>query len=776
MRRYPSVLLLLELFLLSNFSLAEGNGTSGVTSSGKPVVRLLVLLPLSEKALNQNRAWEIGPEILPGAQLAVEQINNNSTLLQNCTLNLHVVSIDLCIKDAFTSNINATTPFAEIAANVRNASNILGMVGGPFCPLLLRRIVSPLASRELISLFQLSGTTGVSARDPRHINYHNNLNFISPSVDVHYEAIYAMMREFHWKKLYVIAETFNNVTRIRGSVGLDITFSKVQSDLNLTFQNLRRSMKKIVFASVDLDDAVAMLCFAHAGSLTYPNYVWLFHDLTSSALLQHNSSCGTKALQEVLQGVFFLRFPFQQSSPKAELVSGDIYSDYYDKYTSRLSEGRLQPNLYANIMYDSVWAFALTLNESLSQSGTSLPDFLRMRGKQKLMESMNKVLRKISFEGAAGSIDFSDLEVNGKVEIFFSDDPIGTYHWASANISLKDSMSNIPSDKLEFRFALIPISLAITLATVVLICLLMTTVILGLFIYFRNEADIKATSPRLSYIMFLGCYLLFGSTLLHSLTGAFPIIGVVAVRSVCGAVIIGDSLGINLIFTTVLLRMLRVHRIFSHFGKTGKLWSDKVMTLIIMLVVAGDVVLILVWSLVDTFEAIQIISYQFDANPPFYEIRQFCHSEHLHVWLGILLGKLGILFVIVLALAIKTRKIRRSNFKDTKKVNIYIFLAVLVVTMPMALFFMLKSTNSLLGTYLTLYLVFGLVGLFCQLFLFLPKVTSPILKRYGYEVTYSSKKRRRTITKRPSKPNIRLSLQMQFSTSMPTSFKSSHPC
>ena len=750
----------------SNFSLAAGNGTRSMTyssSSSKPVLNLLVLLPLSEDAQNQNRAWERGKEILPGATLAVDQINNSSTLLQNCTLGLHVISIDLCIPDTFTSNINAMTAFADVVTGASNDLNIVGVVGGPFCPELLRRIVSPLASRESVSLFQLSGSTAVSARSTKNINIHNRLNFITPSLEVHYEAVYAMMREFHWNKLYVIAKTFDNATEIRGRKGLNITYSEFTSDMNLLFQNLRRSMKKIVFASVGVDDAVEMLCFAHSKSLVYPGYVWLFHDFTSTTLLQHNSSCGRKAIKEALQGVFFLRFPFQQGSPKAELVSGDTYSHYYDDYTSRLS-GNLQPNLYANVMYDSVWAFALTLHASLTQNGISLPD---SRGKQKLVKNMNDILHKIIFEGATGSINFSDLEVNGIVQILFSEVLIGTYHWASMNISLNDSIvSSMTGDEFDFHYKLISIYLAIFLAFVVLICLLMTTIIMGLFIYFRNDANIKASSPYLSYIMFFGCYMLFGSTLLHSLSGAFPMKGVIAVRSVCGAVIIGDSLGINLIFTTVLLRLLRVYRIFSHFGKTGKIWSDKIMILIIVLIVMGDIVLILVWSFVDTFEAIQVIDFQYLANPPFYEIRQFCHSDHLSVWLGILLGKLGILLVIVMALAIKTRNIRRSNFKDTKKVNIYIFLAVLVVIMPMALFFMLKSTRSVLGTYLTLYVVFGFVGVLCQLLLFVPKVISPILKKYGYEVAFSVDKRGKTVIKRSSKPNSKFNSQLQFSTSI----------
>ena len=750
------LVLLMSLYLHWDGSSVVGNGEpSSLDYDSNTVVSLMVMLPLSEDAINQSQAWERGQEILPGAMVAVDQINNSSKLLHNCTLRVYPVCIDLCIEDAFSSNINATIPFIDMVNGVGRTSNILGMVGGPFCPELLRKIVSPIASRVL---FQLSGSTAVTAHASTK-KYENSINFITPSVKVYYEAVYAMMQEFHWESLFLIANSFNDTISIKGSDNLNITFREFSSDLYPLFQDLRISSKKIVFVSVGLADAGAILCYAHSRSLIYPHYVWIFHDLTPSALVEHNTDCGADVMQEALQHVFFLRFPFKQNSPKTEIVSGYSYQSYYSDYIAQLS-GQHKPNVYANVLYDAVWAFALTLNASLSRSDISLPDFLRTRGKQSLVGEMNKVVSNVSFEGATGSIDLSHSEVNGVVEIMLcvnsSTIPVGTYSWTKGSIVLNHSLvTDVTSDKHACHFTLIPFSLAISLATFMILCLVMTTVILGLFIYFRNEADIKASSPPLSYIMFLGCYLLFGSTLLHSVTGAFVVEGEVAVHSLCGAKIIGNIVGINLIFTTMLLRLLRIYRVFSYFGKTGKIWSDQIMALAVLLVVMVDVAIILVWSSVDNYRSKEFSFYHPFSDPPFYEIRQFCYSQYLSVWLGMLLGKLGILFVIVIFLAFKTRKIRRSNFKDTKKVNIFIFLTIMVVVLPMTLFFLLQSTRNVKGTYLTVYIVFGLAGVLCQLFLFVPKVTSPILKTYGYEVTYSRQKRRRTISKCASEPSFK---------------------
>ena len=61
-------------------------------------------------------------------------------------------------------------------------------------------------------------------------------------------------------------------------------------------------------------------------------------------------------------------------------------------------------------------------------------------------------------------------------------------------------------------------SAAITavLLTIEAVLIILTTVILILFLYYRNAPEIKATSPYLSLIMFLGCYFLFAHGMIEA--------------------------------------------------------------------------------------------------------------------------------------------------------------------------------------------------------------------------------------------------------------------
>lgn len=724
-------------------------------------VKILLMLPLSDIS-SETVIWDRGREILPGAELAVEKINNNSHILPDCNLKLVTIGIDTCDQDQFANNVQALIPFAEIASDP--TSNVLGIVGGPFCPPLLSRLVSPLASREEVHLFQMSGSTAGTVHKENE-----DIHFITPSIELYYETVYAMSDLFNWSKIYIISDTFfQGVTSVKGSSELNVTFRQFfSSSSGSLFSDLRHSEKTIVFASLlNPQDAVNVLCQAGNQSLIYPHYTWIFHDISPALIRASNKGfCDELALEEAMNGVFFLQFPFE--SPNTTLVSGDVFSDYHAEYMSRLT-ATLSSNSYANVVHDAIWAFSLVLNLSLATRNQSLADLLDGGEKQALIELMDRTLPNVSFQGASGDIRFSERVVNDAVNIYFHYNDSTTYagrYVTSSNITLAGAvLSLVSSDTLSYVYLLIPIPITAILVASISICLVLTSLVLALFIYFRKDPDIKATSPVLSSFMFLGCYLLFVSTLIHVIRGVVVVTGVWRVL-VCGAIILGDSLSVNIIFITLLLRMLRVYRIFSHFGKTSKLWSNRNMVCVVGVVALLDMGVILVWSFLDTFTVIDSVTFQPYASPPQYQVKQFCHSNHLNIWLGIVLGKLGLLFAIVLFLAIKTRKIRRSNFKDTKKVNIYIFFTVMVVITSMTLFSVFLATENILAAHLMIYIAFGSTGLLCQIFLFVPKVISPLLKRYGYQVSYDTNTGRRMLRKKQeSRPSVTAMLTSNYFT------------
>ena len=87
----------------------------------------------------------------------------------------------------------------------------------------------------------------------------------------------------------------------------------------------------------------------------------------------------------------------------------------------------------------------------------------------------------------------------------------------------------------------------------------------------------------------------------------------------------------------------------------------------------------------------------------------------------------GVIVLLVMFLAIQTRHVKQ-NFKDTKKVNVYIFTTVTVLAVVLPLWYVFENTrvNSLIGGHIALTVGFLSVGALCELFLFAPK-TIPLL-------------------------------------------------
>ena len=580
------------------------------------------------------------------------------------------------------------------------------------------------------------------------------------------------MRKLEWKRVLIVYDTFFNLTHIHNYTSLtesiDISYNENYNDTTTMIHQIRQSEKNIVYLTVRARQAVNLLCAAYEHAMVWPHYMWILQDHSVVDLFMHtNNRCTTEMLQEALQSTVLLRLQREQKNASMQLDMGYSYETYQRQYMDILNElgENLMYNEFSNIMHDSVWAFAWALNDSLntvSENNMTLIDFIRLFGKKQLSYIMEKNLRSLSFEGVSGHVHYNNEDhIEAMVDIYlvFNNTEItaGSYNQLLGDLSLKmPNQIPIIDDKLESRYRLIPFPVTVLLIVVVSLCLVLTTVLFILFIKYRKYSEIKATSPYLSLLMFLGTYLILIATLIQAIMTAVRL-GASATNNVlssalCGSVIMGNIIGINLIFSTLLLRMLRVYRIFSYFGRTGKIWSDKVLVVIVLLIVVGDMVLLLIWFFVDPFMMRSITRYIYEHHdtPPYYEIRQYCTSNKIAVWFALIFGKVGVLFAFVLFLAIKTRKIQRENFKDTKKVNIYIFVTVLIVATLIPVWFLLEGTGNVQGMGIVIYIAFGATGLLNQLMLFTPKVFPPMLRSLGYNVCLSprSKYQKATIKRR----------------------------
>ena len=730
--------------------------TSANTTRTEDIVKLklLVLLPLSRPTNDEGKIvqkWERGLEMFPGAQIAADTINRDPHLLNGYELELVNVNVDSqCLSLHEYSVGEALFPFANGTLD----NDIVGMLG-LFCDRLLR-ILSPLAGRSHFGLFQLSGTISTDVRGQRQRYTH--LNFIVPSEAAYYETLFNLMRKLDRKRVLIIDNDIFNKSSVRNSTllrqNLSISYLEFSSDVSTMSKEIRMSEKTIVFVSATLKQTADLMCAVYDDGLVWPQYMWIIQHYKLRDILSYQTgSCSKENLKQALNHSLFLKFQNEQADTLKKLVTESTYETYTQRYMQILNESSdvLNYNEYANVMHDSVWSFALALNRSLDrilQFNMTIMDFVNKFGREELTNSIEKKLPSLSFNGVSGHVQFNeDYDVEANVSVTLAncdgtDTTIGFYDQELRKLYLNNLLLPpvLPSDKLPDKYKQIPVTATILLIILVILSLLLTTIISMLFIKYRKYSEIKATSPYLSLLMFVGTYLILISTLVQAiLTAIVSPVDNVASAALCSSVISGNIIGINLIFATLLLRMLRIYHVFSYFGKTGKCWSDKFLIIIVLLVACGDVILLLVWFSVDPFTIKETIVTVTDnaPDPPYYEVSQYCSSNQIAVWFSITFVKMGILFAIVLILAIKTRKIQRANFKDTKKVNIYIFTTVLIIATLIPLWFLLKETRNEIGTGIVICVSFGTTGLFNQLMLFSPKVLPPLLNSMGLKHTYT---------------------------------------
>ena len=124
-----------------------------------------------------------------------------------------------------------------------------------------------------------------------------------------------------------------------------------------------------------------------------------------------------------------------------------------------------------------------------------------------------------------------------------------------------------------------------------------------------------------------------------------------------------------LIIATVLVKLIRVYHIFNRVQAKiiGKQSSDIFLAGYVLLILLPLIIILIIWTIADPFSSI------YRPSPQSGFIQKTCLSKYITIWLFLVVLYMVLLFSVLAIAAIKSRKIRQKNFKDTKKVNIFIF-------------------------------------------------------------------------------------------------------
>ena len=671
------------IILLTSTGLARVHATD---------LHLIVGLPLQLDMGATSASWERGWQILPGAQIAVESINDRPDILPGHRLHITAVDIGSCKaqnNDFLLQIINATY-------YQNNVSTFIGAVG-IFCPtevLMFANEDGDSCVQEKLMKENLKMITGLT-------NSHGGSNH-NPSLKM-ITTFLEFLDALEWKNLAVITETrstyyFSYFTErlLRQSMvhNRNVSFSvyTYTSSIRLSCLNLPR----ISLVSISEPSIAELICNAYIENMTWPEHIWIIHTHRFEAIVNSNAPCD---LGLALENVFFLI----EKAPVTYFTNKSVYNE---KYLSKLpSNQKIGTNVYSIILHNLVWSLAL----QVAVTNTTLTGEFQPGIGMRVPTTRQPIVLITQIRN-------------------LTEATVATY---SDKLSFSDPsfVTNAPSDKLltvvEGGSA---IYTAVFLTEIVAGFLFVTSMLIG-YSCFRNTLEVKSTSFSLSMLVFLGFYLVlvYLSILLYFhqplATSSETLNGL------CISLNWFSGLGISsaLILGTNLVKLLRVYYIFSKSASTrlSKRCTDSYLALYVLLVISPLVLIHVTWNVVDPYLGVFKISTELDVI----RIEKQCNSNYSFLWYGLLIVYMTIIFVSLLVVAFKSRKIHNKHFKDTKKVTILVCYYFLDIVLALTLWRIIYTRVNAYFAAIILHIGHITALLVFQGSLFAPKVIPPLAQR-----------------------------------------------
>ena len=269
------------------------------------------------------------------------------------------------------------------------------------------------------------------------------------------------------------------------------------------------------------------------------------------------------------------------------------------------------------------------------------------------------------------------------------------------------------------------------LAFEIVVSALIVTCFLFLYIVYRNEPEIKSTSLSLSLFMFFGCYLTLVYLILLLISDQpNDTVDLSFYTNLCTLLQWTSGLGIPvpMIVATLLIKLIRIYYIFNKFATTGpapvgKQWSDMFLALLVLVTISPNLLILIIWTASDTYTIKLHYSMQ---NQEYIEVDKQCDSDHLLIWIACWIVYLMLLLIALVVVAFKTRKVRLRHYKDTKKVNAFIFILNLNIFFTVSYWALLRFITKRHVSGIISHIGHSALVIFCQALLFAPKVFPPL--------------------------------------------------
>ena len=549
-------------------------------------------------------------------------------------------------------------------------------------------------SRILKSILEkLNFSVLIVSLEPNYLKSKEVINF-TPSTVQYVNRLFIFLKSLTWNKIGLITKysyTNSNILRkcfVDVSKKEKFTISEIVSgqyvSVNKVLNKVQESGAKVLV--VLTEEAPHILCAAYARGMVWPYYGWIIYGYTSPDITNFPACTGSFSYLE-----------------------GTVFPTYYTYPTTKAS----LEDTAVGLLYKAS-AQATLLNTDLKTALLRLP-----------------------VPGIQPNLTFYDIQ-NNTPAVYFLQVRNGTATRVATvlNGTVAENQwlqeEQLPRGRLPVRVNTVyPTWLA---AIEVIVSGSLITLTLFLYIYYRNEPEIKATSWTISLLMLLGCYVL--NFYLITITTRASSKPTEAINLCILAIwISGIGIPLPLVLAVQLVKLARVYRIFYNYSKLGRHCSNSALVIYVLLLITPNIAILLFITVQNDYRWLVVTIVHRD----YAELLYVCTGDLGYYYIGMASHDI-LLATCVAVAAIKTRKLRQKDFRDAKKINIFLFMIITFGIFGLVLYKLSYDRDQYLAALITLHtLNCSLIG-FTLGFLFLPKLYPLVLRNIRLLLQQHTKK------------------------------------
>ncbi|XP_065572000.1 gamma-aminobutyric acid type B receptor subunit 2-like isoform X2 [Artemia franciscana] len=576
-------------------------------------------------------------------------------------------------------------------------------------------------------------------------NYPNFFRLV-PSENALNEPRIQLLKYFNWTRVGILYQTDPKFSLAHNHLLSELEHSDIEvpesqsfvDDLVTPLGKLREKDVRIILGNFNSSWARKVFCHAYAMGIYGKRYQWIIAGPQQEQwwLEDSHSECSLKELLTALEGVIVVEV--QSLTDKGlRTISGLTSSEYAAQYNALRGGEYTKFHGYA---YDALWTIALAIDtvsyrmrqrHSRVYRNQSLADFsYRSSFWEKLFLD---ALRTTSFNGVTGSVKFTDNEREGYIVIKqFQDDreeKVGLFDGLSNELAVYErtiywSGGRPPKDRTLQIIVKSRVNRTIfsILSTISSLGILLALIFLAINIRYRNQRNIKMSSPYLNNVIIVGCFLTYTSVILLGLDSGLT--SEAALPVICTARVWTLMAGFTLAFGSMFSKTWRVHSVFTDIKMNKKAIKDYKLFMVVGILLAVDMAIMITWQVIDPFyrETKTLDPYPDTSNEDI-EItpeNEYCKSHHMTIFVGCIYGYKGLLMVYGCFLAWETRNVNIPALNDSKYIGMSVYNVVIMCLLGAGISYVLSDQQDVSFIIISVFIIFCTTGTLCLVFV--PKV------------------------------------------------------